>query len=72
MLALTYLHAALAHGITKSVRRRDEDTKERRKDTEQEICVISWNVNKSTAQYDSLCHANVVMFQEIQSKDSIC
>ena len=30
----------------------NEDTKERRKDLEQEICVITWNVNTSSAQYD--------------------
>ena len=50
----------------------DEDTKERQKDLEQETCVITWNVNKSSAQYDFLrdmaqCQANVVMFQETQN-----
>ena len=33
----------------------DEDTKERQKDLEQEKCVITWNVNKSSAQYDFFC-----------------
>ena len=48
----------------------DEDTKERQKDKKQEICVITWNVNKSSAQYDfflrdvAQCQANVVMFQD--------
>ena len=50
----------------------DEDTKERRKDLEQEICVITWNVNTSSAQYDFLrdmaqCQADMVMFQETQN-----
>ena len=36
------------------------------------MCVITWNVNKSSAQYDFLCdmaqcQANVVMFQETQN-----
>ena len=47
----------------------DEDTKGRQKGLEEEICVVTWNVNKSSAQYDFLrdmahCQANVVMFQE--------
>ena len=57
----------------------DEDTKERQKDLEQEICVITWNVNKSSAPYDFLrdmaqCQANVVMFQETQNwqMDTCC
>ena len=33
----------------------DEDQKERRRDTEHDICVISWNVNTSSAHYDFLC-----------------
>ena len=49
----------------------DEDKKERREDLEQEICVITWNVHESSAQYDFLrdmaqCQANVVIFQETQ------
>ena len=49
----------------------DEDTKERQKDLEQDICVTTWNVNKSLAQYDfqrdmAQCQANVVMSQETQ------
>ena len=34
----------------------DDDKKEREKDLEHEICVITWNVNKSSAQYDLLTH----------------
>ena len=50
----------------------DEDTKVRRKDLEQEMCVTTWNVNKSSAQDDFLrdmaqCQANVVMSQETQN-----
>ena len=50
----------------------DEDTKGRQKGLEKEICVITWNVHKSLAQYDFLrnmaqCQANVVMFQETQN-----
>ena len=30
----------------------DENTKERQTDLEQEMCVITGNVNKSSAQYD--------------------
>ena len=46
----------------------DEDAKERGKDLEHEICVTTWTVNKSSAQYDLLCdmaqcQANVVMFK---------
>ena len=40
------------------------------KDSEHEICVITWNVNKSSAQSDFLCdtaQANVAMFQETQN-----
>ena len=47
----------------------EDDEKKRGKDLEHQICVITWNVNKSSAQYDFLCdmaqcQANVVMFQE--------
>ena len=47
----------------------DTRTKKRGKDG---ICVINWNVNKSSAQCDfwrdiAQCQANVVMFQETQS-----
>ena len=47
----------------------DEDTKVSQKGLEEEICVVTWNVNKSSAQYAFLldmahCQTNVVMFQE--------
>ena len=50
----------------------DEDDNGRGKDLEHEICVITWDVNKSSAQCDFLCdmvqcQANVVMFQETQN-----
>ena len=46
----------------------DDEKKEREKDLEHKICVITWNVNKSSAQYDLLpdkahSQANVVMSQ---------
>ena len=51
--------------------RTDEDTKGRQRALERETCVITWNVNISSAQYDLLrdmaqCQANVVMFQVTQ------
>ena len=50
----------------------DNDKYESGKDLEHEICVISWNVNKSSAHYDFLCdmiqcQAIVVMFQHTQN-----
>ena len=41
-------------------------------DLDHEICVITWNVNKSSAQHDFLCdmaqgQANVLMFQETEN-----
>ena len=41
-------------------------------ESKHEICVTTWNVNKSSAQYDFLsdmaqAHANVAMFQEAQN-----
>ena len=55
-----------------NTKKTDEDRNERVKDLEHEICVITWNVNKSSAQYDFVrdmvqCQANVVMFQETQN-----
>ena len=49
----------------------DQDQKQRGRDTDHDVCVISWNVNKSSAQDDFLCdvarcQAGVVMFQETQ------
>ena len=46
----------------------DDDDGRRGKDVEHEICVITWNVNKSSEQYDfpgdvAQCQANVVVFQ---------
>ena len=46
----------------------DDDEGKRGKDPDHEICVITWNVNISSAQYDFLsdvaqCQANVAMFQ---------
>ena len=32
----------------------DEDTKGRQQGLEEEICVVTWNVNTSSAQYDFL------------------
>ena len=50
----------------------DVDQKQRGRDTDHDICVISWNVNKSFAQCDVLCdvaqcQANVPMFPETQN-----
>ena len=55
-----------------STEKTDEDKKETSKDVEQELCVITWNVNQSSAQYDFLrdmaqCQANVVMCEETQN-----
>ena len=52
-----------------STKETDEDKNERGKDLEHEICVITWNVSKSSAQHDLLrdmaqCQAHVVMFQK--------
>ena len=35
--------------------RRTKTKKKDRNDLEQEICVITWNVNTSSAQYDFFC-----------------
>ena len=49
----------------------DDDEGKRGKDSDHEICVITWNVNQTSAQYDFLsdakCQANVVIFQETQN-----
>ena len=50
----------------------DEEMIEREKEVEHEICVVTWNVNKSSAQNDFIndmaqFQANVVMFQETQN-----
>ena len=50
----------------------DDGEGKRGKDSDHEICVITWNVNKSSAQYDFLndmaqCQANVAMFQETRN-----
>ena len=37
----------------------DGRRQERQKDLEEEICVITWNVNKSSAQYDSAWHGSM-------------
>ena len=52
--------------------RTDEEKTERGKEMEHEICVVTWNVNKSSAQYDFLCdvaqnQAKVVMCQGTQN-----
>ena len=50
----------------------DDEEGKRGKDWDHKICVITWNVNKSSAQYDFLsdmaqCQANVSMFQGTQN-----
>ena len=52
--------------------RRTKTSKEDKKGLEEEICVVTCNVNKSSAQYAFLrgmaqCQANVVMFQETEN-----
>ena len=53
----------------RSTTKTDEDKDYGDKDDEHEICVISWNINRSSARYDFLrdvaqCQGDVAMFQE--------
>ena len=50
----------------------DDDEEKRGKESEHEVCVTIWNVNKTSAQHDFLSdmaqfRANVAMFQETQN-----
>ena len=52
--------------------KKDKDKDCPDKDNEHEICVISWNINKSSARYDFLrdmaqCQVDAAMFQETQN-----
>ena len=54
------------------MRRRTKTKRKEEGDSDHYICVITWNVNKSSAQYDFLCNmaqcqANVAIFQETQN-----
>ena len=54
------------------IEKTEEDKNEQGKGLEHDICVITWNVNKSSAQYDFLrdmaqCQATVSVFQETQN-----
>ena len=49
----------------------ENDEEKREKEMEHEICVVTWNVNNSSAHYDFFCdmiqcQADVVMCQETQ------
>ena len=54
------------HDDKRSTMKTDKDKEYPDKDTEHEICVSSWNINKSSARYNFL--RDVAMFQETQNR----
>ena len=60
------------HDDERSSIKTDKDKENADKDMEHEICVISWNINKSSARYDfsrdvAQCQVDVAMCQETQN-----